>query len=845
MKIGFLLVAAVLSLLDVSAFTVCPQTRIVVPDPDATGIARAIGEAAHELADNIAEATGLRLPVVPASKSADLKNAIAVGREFAEKAGLMPSDLKDFDNLIVEKDSTVYLFGKDRPGRKSAKPLGWSNLILPSVKAVCSFEERFMGVRYLAPGAVGCEVPKRSAIEIPDGTFLRTNPPMNAGNGRYFTMMYCIANNIFGHGAYHTHGGHLYPDAFPWEKYGKTHPEYYALIGSNREPSQKHNPVICISNPDVKRILVDRIVEEFDEGADVVELGQNDGGEFCECENCRAFGGPDAQGAGEKFWIFHRDVAADVYKLRPEKTVQIISYAKTTEPPRTFREFPPNVMIELMHESERCYEIWKDYKVARGFTVYVYHWGNYPKPGLTSKLSYYAAAAAARRYLANGVKSVYRCGFGELFGTEGPGYFVFNRLLADPALKTEALVEEYCQAAYGPAARAMKSFHDAQDEHVRGFNKTDEGFPSPNGLVYPDRSWLNTPDETLAYVYTPAVMNSMEGYLVRAEKTAGLSARQKKRLELVRLEFEYAKHLGRIVHLYNAFRLNPVKTYFDPLADAIEARNAFLDSLFDAKGRHKGLDGWREVAPFGGFPRPILQRNGSLSATLGAPFTWDVGLMREKGIVPGGPVKQMSARRLAAKPALGDFGSGAFATVPAQTLGGMQLGHLDYATSFKIGYDDENLYVAVDAELPDDKTFPAQGHDGVCFRQECLELYLDPTFAHAKNYHFIWNPVADSCLEEAFGLLTDPLDPRFDKMNIDWNGKWDYEVKRTNGRWHSLVTIPFATFGVKAPEKGEKWFVNLGRETYKPGDLQLASWNPSLEGRGLADRESMGVVTFE
>ena len=46
-----------------------------------------------------------------------------------------------------------------------------------------------------------------------------------------------------------------------------------------------------------------------------MELGQNDGGEFCECEKCAAFGGPDAKSAGEKFWIFHRDIAEEVYRL--------------------------------------------------------------------------------------------------------------------------------------------------------------------------------------------------------------------------------------------------------------------------------------------------------------------------------------------------------------------------------------------------------------------------------------------------------------------------------------------------------------------------------------------------
>ena len=56
----------------------------------------------------------------------------------------------------------------------------------------------------------------------------------------------------------------------------------------------------------------------------------------------------------------------------------------------------------------------------------------------------------ARRYLAGGIKAVYRCGYGELYGTEGPAYYVFNRVLQDPsvALKDISAACGFCNPSF-------------------------------------------------------------------------------------------------------------------------------------------------------------------------------------------------------------------------------------------------------------------------------------------------------------------------------------------------------------------------------------------------------------
>ena len=650
---------------------------------------------------------------------------------------------------------------------------------------------------------------------------------MENGTGRYPGMMYSIANNIFGQGSYRTFGGHTYNAAFPVEKYQKTHPEYYALIGGART-KKNENAALCIGNPEVKRLLVEYILAEFDDGADVVELGQQDSRDFCECEKCRSYGGPEAKTAGEKYWIFHKSIAADLYRMRPGKTVQIIAYMDTDCTPRTFKTFPPNVMVELMTFSEAVFAEWSGYTVPRGFSVYTYMWGEYQSPGLTCKASTPVFARLARRFSNHNVHSIYRCGYGEVFGCEGPASYVFNMLLADPSQDENALFEEYLEAAYGPAAAHMRKFHRAFDERVAIWA---ECFNSDRRWPWPREQ---TGQNTITAIYTPTMLDLCEASLSAAENTPGLSAKAKRRLELVRREFDYTKLTAEVCMLYDAYCIAPSGTVLDDIAVRVGKRRRLIDSFFDGKERPKPIDGWPEYRPFGVLcTKDLVLKNGRLFAPLYEPFDWDFEKMRKFLATGGTETKCAKVVQKGADALWHD-------------VGGMVLGECDYRTKFRCFYDDENFYVEVEAELPDSLAFVPVGHDGTCFRQECLELFIDPLFQKTRCFHFIWNPVEDSCLEEAYGLVSDPLDPEADKFKLDWNGKWDYRVTRGNGRWHSMVSVPFTTLDVKRPLPGTKWHLNLGRETFrKAKEVQLQLWSPSMSGRGMRDLEAMGVVEFE
>ena len=137
-------------------------------------------------------------------------------------------------------------------------------------------------------------------------------------------------------------------------------------------------------------------------------------------------------------------------------------------------------------------------------SVYLYEFGCYPQPGYTAKNSFAHLAKLVRMLHANNVKAIYRCGYGESFGMEGASYYVFNRLLENPDYDVQKLVDDFCRHAYGTAAKQMMAFYRRLDSRLAAHNAL--------------RTWARPsyPADLFAYLYTPSVLESLEGSLAGA-----------------------------------------------------------------------------------------------------------------------------------------------------------------------------------------------------------------------------------------------------------------------------------------------------------------------------------------
>ena len=812
------------------------SVRIVIPAEHANpGIDRFLKDAAAVIQQGLAETLGIKAKVEIEGKSGAFKGTtIFLGNTRAIRGiGIEPLKFENFNAVIATRGGDIFIAGSDRQRfGKAGRVRHNSDCVLGTITGTVRFVEQFLNGRFLLPGVNGTDFVRSKMILIAENLTLHITPRIIMGAGRANGYIYDYSNANPGYGKFRLYGGHSYYDAVPAKKYAKSNPEYFVERSGKRSALGNH---LCISNPQVQELIYKEMLKKLDEGAEAVELAQTDGFTACLCEKCKAFGIP-GEDFGEKIWILHRALAERLMTDRPGKKVVIICYPPNFDPPKSFKEFPANTMIELCKYSEKTFADWKKIKVPGGFLVYIYNWGNYHITGYTPKCPPSYIAKQVNTFLSNGVKGIYRCGFGELFGLEAPVYYIFGKLLENPSLNYEKLLLEFYERAYHESAAPMRSFFEALHHAL-------ELMPWIKETRY-----LSSQRHVFGTLYNPELMDNLNKNLTRAEKLA-VQPKVKKRLALVRAEFEYLKSIVDVIQMYRAYRTAPSWQTFELLAAALDARNALVDKMSAPKGRVGRFNDFPEVRFFDGASKAWLLSNGR-SSTLGAPFNWDTKMLREKKILPGTIKKRMTIKKVNGVVEFNDFENGVWKDLKWEELGGIQLGAINEKSRFKAAYDDKNFYIGIVSDLDPRKTFHSLGNDGPCWRNDCIEILLDPQGMRQSFYHMIYTPAKESRFDEAFGFITDPLHPLYNKHDTAWNGKWSYACRREGDKWYSLFTVPFSELKVPTPKPGNVWTLNIGRESRIIGGSgnevpELSLWSPNLENAGFHDREAFGEALFE
>ena len=70
------------------------------------------------------------------------------------------------------------------------------------------------------------------------------------------------------------------------------------------------------------------------------------------------------------------------------------------------------------------------------------------------------------------------------------------------------------------------------------------------------RKTVTDPFRLIGFLYPPRLLAALDDDLTLAEQLASTD-KVKTRLALVRTEFEYLRHLARVVHLYHAYEIQP------------------------------------------------------------------------------------------------------------------------------------------------------------------------------------------------------------------------------------------------------------------------------------------------
>ena len=200
------------------------------------------------------------------------------------------------------------------------------------------------------------------------------------------------------------------------------------------------------------------------------------------------------------------------------------------------------------------------------------------------------------------------------------------------------------------------------------------------------------------------------------------------------------------------------------------------------------------------------------------------------------PVMVYPAPKAAAPPVLdGKLDDACWSTAPLVsgfTFFG-QFKVTDIQTAFRVTYDDTALYVGITCDEPAadklSKTGPGSrdSHAGV-FRQEAIELFVDPFHDHATYYQIAM------CLHETIfdGRATDTT----------WNSHTRVRTALGAKRWFMEVAVPWADVGVRRLRPGTVVGFNVCRDR-NLGQKQWTNWSHMTVG--FHDPPLFGHVVLE
>lgn len=359
---------------------------------------------------------------------------------------------------------------------------------------VYAFLERFLGFRAFE---TGCErIDRVASLSIPVGDVRKT--PDFEYRDAYFRGAFdgALAAKLHlntsvadlsrekGGGMKFFSAHHSFESLLPSRVYFDAHPEYYALVGGKRMPTQP-----CLSNGDVARIMIENLLQTVKENphARVFSVAQNDNQEYCRCERCRAIDEEEGSPAGSMIRFVNR-VAEAIEAVDPALLIHTFAYQYTRHAPRYARP-RKNVIVRLCNiecewsepfevltarnpESEAAAFV-RDIREWTAISDRVYIWdyavnyANYLQPFPNFR----QMAENLRFYRRMGIRGVLEEGnfsYGGGASMDGLKSYLIGHLLWDTACDVDTLIDEYLAGVFGAGAPYLREFIDRTEAAVKG-----------------------------------------------------------------------------------------------------------------------------------------------------------------------------------------------------------------------------------------------------------------------------------------------------------------------------------------------------------------------------------------
>lgn len=470
--------------------------QVQKPAAQLTSEAMSVPLAAVELADYLQKVSGVR-PVIATEtqKGAEAAARIYVGHCKANAdLAVQPEEF-----VIRTKGNDLHIRGGD------AAPGGL--ICQGTLFGVYDFIERELGVRWLFPGEHGEVVPRRPTITIPDldrrerpriekrkvrnqavtreDTFApllaKWGIPVEAwkathgseATGAWFRRMRLGAR-------IEIEGGHAY--AGWWEKYGKEHPEWFALQPDGTRTQKPERERLCKSNAALWDEIARVRIAEFqaDPSKRMASLAPNDGGanKWCMCAACRALDPADAQkllndrslidpatklpfaeypALTDRVFTFFNEIAKRVRRELPDRDLVAYAYSVYRTPPLKLGPLEPNLIIGYVGLDFADIEAWS--RIAPRLYIRPNDLGPAIDLGLPRNNAAHLAEAIKFAVENKAIGFDFDNCHGN-WSAHGLDYYVLCKALWNPALDVRATIADYCHNAYGAAAEPMQRYHD-------------------------------------------------------------------------------------------------------------------------------------------------------------------------------------------------------------------------------------------------------------------------------------------------------------------------------------------------------------------------------------------------
>lgn len=428
--------------------------------------------AAEELARFLNQISNANLQIVPDLKSSRHKRHILVGVQAVQSVDpdFSPRGLGQEGIVIRTVGDNLILAGGSQRG---------------TLYAVYTFLETHLGCRWWT--STVSTIPRAPTIELGEIS-VQYVPPLEYREPFWFDAHdadWAVRNKSNGNsvrcdakrGGKHRYEGfvHSFNSLIPPDKYSQEHPEWFSEIEGKRVSKRSQ---LCLANEAMQAELIKNLKQRLraNPSATIASVSQNDWHNYCTCDACKAVDQEEGSPAGTMI-RFVNAVAAAIEKEFPHVAISTLAYQYTRKPPKITKprhnvivrlcSIECSFAVPLSHERNKAFrdDIVGWSKICNRLYIwdYVTNFRHHilPHPNLR------VLGPNVRFFVDHSVKGIFEQGAYTTHGAEMAELraWVLAKLLWNPSLDAEVLIDEFLTGYFGGAGLHIKAYlnltHDA------------------------------------------------------------------------------------------------------------------------------------------------------------------------------------------------------------------------------------------------------------------------------------------------------------------------------------------------------------------------------------------------